>query len=237
MNLLKNWFYTVNLYISNKYIFLISLLTVFLIETITIFVKYYLPQKQYILILYDIFSSLILYISMVALIAAIYVVKSKKANFENRFLKGLEKSWWILAIKLLWNYSNILIMGTEYLPEENLSIIPAAILFSSWIIVLGSSFYIVPRAIFDSKSENSFNLFINYFISKILKIIIFTFFSMITAFFVLFICSFIASYIEPFLNSFFDFQFRLFIEDILSTITQVIYAHLIATSAFVLYSK
>jgi hypothetical protein len=237
MNFLKDWFYAVNLYISNKYIFLISLLTIFSIETTTILFKYYLPSKEYILILYDIFSSLILYTSMIALISIIYVIKSKKANFENRFFKAIEKSWWIIIVKLLWNYSSILIMGTEYLPEENLSIIPAIILFSSWIIILGSAFYIVPRSIFDSKSENSFSLFINYFFSKILKIIIFTFFSMITAFFVLFFCSFIISYIEPILNNFFNIQFKFFIEDILSTITQVIYAHLIATSAFILYSK
>jgi hypothetical protein len=220
----------------------INAITLWLFTTFFLFLlqkcnEHFITMNYIHFIIGDFITPFFIYISMIMVAILMYISKYKKVTFWNTFFRVMARSWWVVVLKLMWNLSNMIIMGGDYAPtNEAAGLFPVFILFSMWIIILFFSMYQIPRIILDSKSPVSFSLFLGYISEAYLKLSFCTIMCFFGSGIILIVLCFIFSPIPYYLSSHFDpLIVKIFIEDILALATQTITGHLLATISFYIY--
>lgn len=237
---IRHWRIITNIYIYHYliYFFTLSIIVIlFFINTIhTSIVNEYTRC-----IIVDFLSPLIVYCSMVYMIILIYSFKNKKEiNKRIKFLQSLYYSWWILALKLLWNFFNVMIMGTSYSPSDKASLFAAFLLFFFWILIFLAASYFLPRSLFDTKRSYSLYLFLTYIKQASFSLLSAMIISMIIAGCVFIVTAFLFQQILFYLyycvtsNATLDL-IKTNIEDFLYIATTTLYAHLLAINILYIY--
>lgn len=241
-NLKMNFFYRFNEilkdYFKNKKTIVLTFTTIFILFFIQFFAQI-MPYQMVKVIIFDIITPLIIYLSMISVLILL-TGKFSEYKFKEKLFRTLKEGWWIIALKMFWNVCNVIIMGIDYSPDENSSIIPFFILIFVWFTILLFGSYAFPIIISDAKRKPVIGLksflgyFNNYFGEIFLGIFLSIFFSGIFLFFSSFMFSYISKIMDIFLDPFFV---KIFIEDFLSISTQVIYAHFLAINSIRIFKK
>lgn len=239
MNLFKQWIDILKIYFININIILTSFFFILLIQIIKYSEKtIFSGNNNIILIINEYLTSFIIYFSMI-LIMLIYYKGIKKFNLLNKFFDLILRCWWIFLLKFLWNFSFIIIIGVDYIPNENSSILPGVILLLTWLIILIVSSYIIPKTLIDPKNNLSFNSFIEYFFKSFWKFIFFILFAILTTFLIIIFYAKIFDWIFHSLKFLIDPTYlKLFFETILDeSISKIVYSHLLSITAIYNYMK
>jgi hypothetical protein len=237
MNNLVYFLSVVQLYFMNINAITLWIFTTFFLYLIQKCNEYFITMNYLHFIIGDFVTPFFIYISMILLVVIFHKEKNKKISILQVFLKSLVKLWWIIIIKLLWNLSNMIIMGGDYYPaHETAGLLPVFVLFIMWGFILLYSMYQVPKTIIDNKLSISLSLFIGYLSDVWQKLL----FCLITSFlgggFVLIILCFLLSSVPFYLASHCDpIIIKVTIEDVLALATQIFTGHIIALISFHIY--
>lgn len=239
MNLFKQWIDILKIYFTNLNIILTSSFFILLIQIIKYSEKtIFSADNNIIIIINEYLTSFIIYFSMI-LIMLIYYKGTRKFNLFNKFFDLILRCWWIFVLKFLWNFLFIIIIGVDYIPNENSSVLPGGILLLTWLIIFIVSSYVIPRALIDTKNNFSFNSFIDYFFKSFWKFIFFILFAILTTFLIIIFYAKIFDWIFHSLKFLINpVYLKLFFETILDeSISKIVYSHLLSIAAIYNYTK
>lgn len=239
-NIIKHWKIISNIYFYNYLIYCFTIAVIIILFIVNHFQMSIVNIYTHCLIV-DFLSPMIAYYSMIYMMILVQSFKSKKHDDKKiKFVKSLYYSWWILALKLLWNFLNIIIMGTTYSPSDKASLFAAFLLFFFWILIFLVSAYFLPRSLFDGKRAYSLYLFLTYIRRASLTLFSAMIISVIVSGFVLLVLAFIFQqilfYIYYCISSANTIELiKTYIEDFLYITTTTLYAHLLAINMLYIY--
>lgn len=236
MNFLNQWISICKIYFNSKYSIYSGIFSILIISLINSgFAINNLSSNLYSYIFQSFINPLLIYISMIFVLISLISPKNYKKNIIS-LKSGLIASWWIILLKILWNLSNFIIMGIDYSPCTNISMFPSMILFFTWIIILLTAIYYIPKKIIkDEKEKISFNAFLNFFTKTFWKLFLFIILSIFTSFLIICIFAYLFSIIISNTPNFINIiNLKIFFEKTLETIGLISYSHLLTTIAFYL---
>ena len=189
----------------------------------------------------DVFLPFTLYIGMANCMLYIYKeIKGSSFCVLSSLGYIFKKTWWIFLLKLFWNICSIIIMGNDYAPDINTSLLTALLLFLMWIVILFLASYYVPRAVVDPNVASffSFSGFKGYLSKNIGKILLVIILTMIGGVAFLFAFSMFMSYLNGFIGTSLNYVFnKVAVENMISFSTQGFYANSLAAAFLNIYLK
>ena len=179
---------------------------------------------------YDFFCPLIIYF---LLLINCYLTIHPKSSFVKSVTKMFETMmalWWLIILKIMWNFCNYCIMGFHYMPDPELGFVSIFLLMISWFVILFIAGYVIPKIVNLPKNQYKISLsdMISYWFSTykiIFKALIYSFFTVVIF---LFLITFLLSYFHPIFCFFCSSELlKIFVEKFLSSLMYVLYSQLV----------
>jgi hypothetical protein len=188
----------------------------------------------------DVFLPLTLYIGMANCMIYIYMATEGRFCVLSRLISVFKKTWWIFLLKLFWNICTIIIMGNDYTPDINTSLLTALLLFAMWMVILLLASYYVPKAIVAPNASSFFSfsglkVYLAKSMGRILLIILLAGIGFLAF---LFFISMVMAYLNSFLETALNYSFsKIAVEDMISFSAQVFYANALSAAFLNVYLK